>query len=121
MAPSGFVSKALLLIEHTFVARESIKKAASDMSSCREALREPQPWHEDYSRLDGNFCARDMDPLIKQWEAACLQCQARSASNSPTKCGARHLVVKAECAMCGVILATILVHVAPEINESRQP
>ncbi|CAE7233463.1 unnamed protein product [Symbiodinium pilosum] len=45
----SIMEKALLLIEHTFVGRESIKK--------------------DYSRLDGNFCARDLDPIIKKWEA----------------------------------------------------
>lgn len=45
----SIVEKVLVLIEHTFVARESMKK--------------------DYSLLDGNFCARDMNPLMKRWEA----------------------------------------------------
>ncbi|CAK9034367.1 unnamed protein product [Durusdinium trenchii] len=49
VSPESIVEKALLLIEHTFVARESIKK--------------------DYSRLDGNFVARDLDPVIQRWEA----------------------------------------------------
>jgi len=49
VSPESIVEKVLLLIEHTFVARESMKK--------------------DYSLLDGNFVARDMDPVIKKWEA----------------------------------------------------
>jgi len=49
VSPESIVEKVLLLIEHTFVARESMKK--------------------DYSLLDGNFVARDMDPIIKKWEA----------------------------------------------------
>eukprot|EP00435_Cladocopium_sp_Y103_P040857 s842_g11.t1 len=50
VSPESIVEKVLLLIEHTFVARESMKK-------------------DDYSLLDGNFVARDMDPIIKKWEA----------------------------------------------------
>eukprot|EP00931_Biecheleriopsis_adriatica_P086658 TRINITY_DN61276_c0_g1_i1.p1 TRINITY_DN61276_c0_g1~~TRINITY_DN61276_c0_g1_i1.p1 ORF type:complete len:568 (+),score=159.90 TRINITY_DN61276_c0_g1_i1:48-1706(+) len=45
----SIIEKVMLLIEHTFVARESMKR--------------------DYSLLDGNFCARDMDPIMKEWEA----------------------------------------------------
>eukprot|EP00913_Durusdinium_trenchii_P006640 g6239.t1 len=55
VSPESIVEKALLLIEHTFVARESIKKDSS--------------LGHDYSRLDGNFVARDLDPVIQRWEA----------------------------------------------------
>ena len=64
--------QVLLLIEHTFVARESMKK---DVSGMAHGIRIPWPkksWcHQccqDYSLLDGNFVARDMDPIIKKWE-----------------------------------------------------
>eukprot|EP00933_Yihiella_yeosuensis_P044040 TRINITY_DN3908_c0_g3_i1.p1 TRINITY_DN3908_c0_g3~~TRINITY_DN3908_c0_g3_i1.p1 ORF type:complete len:373 (+),score=118.93 TRINITY_DN3908_c0_g3_i1:642-1760(+) len=49
VTPELIVEKVLLLIEHTFVARESMKK--------------------DYKLLDGHFIARDMDPILKKWEA----------------------------------------------------
>ncbi|CAJ1406138.1 unnamed protein product [Effrenium voratum] len=53
----NIIEKCLVLIEHTFVARESIKK--------------------DYHLLDGNVCARDLTPLIQKWEAL------ESASDAP--------------------------------------
>ena len=60
-----------------------------------------QPWHQDYSRLDGNFCARDMDPLIKQWEAGLPALPKHGCKETPA-----------------VFLVRVRFYVPPEITDT---